>query len=99
MSTPKKGMYIDQQGIHRYLEPGTGHTVQAKSWWFAEVTRKSVDSSGETKRKHAEACSIYALREEVAGFAIKQCPDPWPGVEGDVKTTVHFRPLRSGDRV
>lgn len=88
----QKGMYVDGQGVLRYrdqpqpIEPGAG-----KGRFHVTVTRKVYDSKGEVTRKNVQEADVFCQESRAAAYGVRQCPDPWPGGDGDVRTRVTVR--------
>jgi len=88
---PKKGMTKTKAGVNVYNEPGQAPVAGlGKRWYHGVVTRRVVNSKGETVRRSKQEAMVFAKLADVPGLICRQCPDNTPG-EGDVQTRMTFR--------
>ena len=96
---PKKGMHRDKHGIAVFDQQPRWDWPQAKRWFRAEVVRVVLDGRGEVVRRNKQAAAVYAVEEEAAGLALRQCPDPWPGQTPTPQLQVAFWPISAGEEL
>jgi hypothetical protein len=88
---PKKGMHKNAAGVAVFDEPGTAPEGGAgKSWWNGTVTRRVVNSKGETVRRSKQSATLFAKEGDVPALLCRQCPDTPQASEGDVRTSVSY---------
>lgn len=98
---PNKKMYRDENGVDRFLDPGTAPPAgKAKRWFRGEVVRKLYNGKDEVIKKSRQVANVFAFEDEVPGLVACQCPDPFQGVEAArTSCKVYYRPLREEDNL
>jgi hypothetical protein len=85
-----RGMYEDEEGTYRFIDPGTA-PVTMKQWFWGEVIRSVSDEKTKGRVSKKQTAQVFAHEADVAGFIMKQCPSPWPVSEyDDVKVKISY---------
>lgn len=90
--TPRNGMYTDENGFMRFINPGTAKTADGKRWYCGTIVRKIVDGHGDVQRKSKQQAEVFCLESQVQGLLFKQCPDPFAGttIEGELRVSLSY---------
>jgi hypothetical protein len=95
---PKKGMYRNKTGVHRFSDPRRDQGPQTKRWFHVEVIRRAYNGKGEVVRRNKQSTAVYAEEAEAVGMGVRRCPDPGMG-DGDVRTNVYYSALGKEDNL
>lgn len=92
---PGKKMWRDENGVNRFLAPGTAKGLPTKRWYRGEVTRVAKNGKGDAKRDR-QWTTVFAHEDEVILLVLRRCPVPL-GMDGDVSTNVFYRETDGGE--
>jgi hypothetical protein len=98
--TPPKGMFSDENFIHRFeRQDAAPNLSEGKRWIRVEVVRKALDKHGDLIEKDKQVTEVFARPDEATGLGLTRCPTRLKTKDAyEFKTSVYTQNMGPEDR-